>query len=54
MKSTDKKAISLRLDPDTHKKIKYISIEEDTTMQRYIINLIDKDMKRREKASATK
>jgi predicted HicB family RNase H-like nuclease len=52
MNTTDnKKAMSLRLDPEMHKKIKFISFDEGITMQKYIIGLIDKDIKRREKAN---
>lgn len=45
----ERKIISVRVNPELHKKLKIIAIQENTTLQDYILKLIEKDMKRYEK-----
>lgn len=53
-KPDERRIVSLRLDSDLHKKLKIIAIEEDTTLQKYLTSLIDKDLKRRERANVAR
>ena len=41
------KCITLRLDNEMHKAIKLIALEEESTMQDYLVNLIKKDLQER-------
>lgn len=55
MANTDtRRIVSLRIEPETHKKLKLIAIEEETTLQKYLMNLVDKDLRRRERANVAK
>ncbi|OPJ60467.1 CopG family transcriptional regulator [Clostridium chromiireducens] len=38
------KTITLRLEDEFHKKIKLKTVQEDTTIQDYIVNLIKNDL----------
>ena len=42
-----KKIISVRVEPDLHKKLKEIALHDDLTLQDYIMNLIKRDLKQR-------
>lgn len=44
----NQKCITLRLTNEMHKTIKFITVEEETTIQDYLVNLIEKDLKQRE------
>jgi len=41
----ERKIISVRVEPELHKKLKMIAVLENTTLQNYIIELIKKNMK---------
>lgn len=43
------KTVCFRLPYDMYKKMKHITVEEDTNMTEYVKSLIEKDLKRREK-----
>lgn len=43
------KTITLRITPEFHKRLKLTALELDTSMTEYIMDLIEKDMKKREK-----
>lgn len=47
MTTNNTKTISLRLENELHKSIKLIAVNEETTIQQYLINLIEKDLKQR-------
>ena len=47
--SNEKKLISIRMDSKLHKKLKMITVENDTTLQDYIYKLIEKDIEQYEK-----
>ena len=40
----ERKIISVRVEPELHKKLKILAIEKNTTLQDYIIELIKRDM----------
>lgn len=42
-----RKIISVRVEPDLHKKLKEIALHDDLTLQDYIMNLIKQDLKQR-------
>lgn len=42
-----RKIISVRIEPDLHKKLKEIALHDDLTLQDYIMNLIKQDLKQR-------
>ncbi len=42
-----RKIISVRVEPDLHKKLKEIALHDDLTLQDYIMNLIKRDLKQR-------
>lgn len=42
-----KKIISVRVEPEIHKELKILAVNEDTTLQDYIVNLIKKDLKKK-------
>ena len=44
MKNEERKIISIRVEPEVHKQLKMIAIQENTTLQDYIVNLIKKNM----------
>ena len=44
------KTITLRMDDDLHKKIKFKTVKEETTIQNYITELIKKDLENQSKA----
>lgn len=44
------KTISLRLDNELHKSIKLIAVNEETTLQKYLVDLIKKDLKQRKES----
>ena len=41
------KQLTIRLDDETHKKIKYLSIEIEKSINEYIVELIKKDLENR-------
>jgi len=43
------KALTIRLDEKLHKKLKYLSIEIEKSINEYVTELIKKDLKEREK-----
>lgn len=43
------KQVTIRLDDETHKKIKYLSIDIDKSINEYIIELIKKDLEKRKR-----
>lgn len=43
------KSITLRLEDELHKQIKLKTVQEETTIQEYIVSLIKKDMKIKDK-----
>lgn len=43
------KATSIRFEDDLHKKVKYICVEEEVSLNEYIMQLIKEDIVRREK-----
>lgn len=50
MITNNTKTISLRLENELHKKIKLITVNEETTIQQYLVNLIKKDLKQRKES----
>lgn len=50
MATNNTKTISLRLENELHKKIKLITVNEETTIQRYLVNLIKEDLKQRKES----
>ncbi len=50
MTTSNTKTVSLRLNNELHKKIKLITVNEDTTIQRYLVELIKKDLKQRKES----
>lgn len=45
------KALTVRVDDELHKKLKFKMVEEETTIQDYVLNLIKKDLVESEKKS---
>lgn len=43
-----KKYVSLRIDEDMHQRLKMITVMEKTTIQNWIMNLISKEIERKE------
>ena len=43
------KQITIRLDDELHKKIKYLSVDIDTSINEYIVGLIKQDLEKRKK-----
>jgi predicted HicB family RNase H-like nuclease len=44
------KQFTIRLDDETHKALKYLSIEINKSLNEYVIELIKKDLESRKKA----
>lgn len=42
------KTITLRLSDDLHKKLKLYAVKEETTMQDFIISLVEENLKKSE------
>lgn len=43
------KHITIRMDEDLHKRVKYRLIEEDKSIQKYVIDLIENDLNKEDK-----
>ena len=43
------KQISIRLDDEIHKKVKYLMVELEISINEYIVDLIKQDLEKREK-----
>lgn len=43
------KTVTLRLSDELHKKIKFLTVEEEITIQDYITQLIENNLKQRQK-----
>ena len=48
VESNNKKNIVLRVDPDFHKQVKLYVTLNNTTLQNYIVGLIEKDMEQKQ------
>lgn len=45
MKAFERLMIAVRLSPETHKKLKHICVERDTSIQELVTNLIENEVK---------
>ncbi len=50
MTTNNTKTISLRLENQLHKRIKLITVNEETTIQQYLVDLIKKDLLQRKES----
>lgn len=46
---SESKVLAIRVPSELHRKVKATALEEDITMQTYIINLLKDDLKKKEK-----
>lgn len=51
MEADKRKLIGVRVDEETHRKMKLYTVEKGITIQDYLMDLIKKDMERHEKGS---
>lgn len=43
------KQITIRIDDETHKKLKYLSVDIEKSINEYVVDLIKKDLEKRKK-----